>query len=77
MFGNVGHVLYSWNQHKAKRFRKDDNLIISSNEAFQLSDSQTRKRYTEQYNKSKSLYVNEKPEFEEILKLISIYAKSL
>ncbi len=57
-------------EHKKKRFRKEDLLDISLNEAFLLENKNVRILYEKQYNTSKSLYYNEKPEFGEILDLI-------
>jgi hypothetical protein len=60
----------AYSAHKERRFRSADNKEIKSNEAFILSTKETRKRYEDQYNQSKSLYYHHKPSFDEILDLI-------
>lgn len=63
--------------HKEKRFRTGDNLTISQNEAFILSDLKTRALYEGEYQKSTTLYYREKPSFESILSLIREYSDRL
>lgn len=63
--------------HKEKRFRTGDNLTISQNEAFILSDLKTRALYEDEYQKSTTLYYREKPSFESILSLIQEYSDRL
>lgn len=53
--------------HKAKRFRGADNPILAQNEAFLLSDAQTRTQYARAFDSSRSLYYKAQPPFEEIL----------
>lgn len=60
----------AYKAHKAKRFRTADNPNIAENQAFVLSDPETRKLYAEAYEKSAFLYYEEKPTFEQILKEI-------
>jgi len=55
---------------KEHRFRKDDNLMIAENEAFLLSDTETRKQYTLVYQATASLYFGEQIPFNTILKKI-------
>lgn len=55
---------------KKHRFRKDDNLIIAENEAFLLSDPETREQYTLAYQATASLYFGEQIPFNVILKKI-------
>jgi hypothetical protein len=52
---------------KEHRFRKEDNLNITKNEAFLLSDPATRKQYTLAYQATASLYFNEQIPFETIM----------
>ena len=53
--------------HKAKRFPRADNQDIAQNEAFILSDAETRKMYEEAFAASRALYYGKKPSFDEIL----------
>lgn len=59
-----------YQEHKEKRFRTGDNLDLSENEAFLLSDPETRKSYAEAYQKITALFYGKQPEFEEILEEI-------
>ncbi len=56
-----------YNVRKEHRFRESDNLIISKNEAFLLSDAATRERYTLAYEASASLYFGGQIPFNVIL----------
>ena len=71
----IGTVEYK--KHKEKRFPKADNLVISENEAFLLSDQEIRKAYGQAYNETPRLYYREQPSFEEILNRISQWAERL
>lgn len=53
--------------HKEKRFRGGDNRDISKNEAFLLSDADTRKLYDKAFTESGTLYYADKPTLKEIL----------
>jgi hypothetical protein len=57
--------------HKNRRFRSLDNKNIAKNQAFILSDDETRKTYAETYAKTSALYYGKKPTFDQILKQIS------
>jgi hypothetical protein len=63
--------------HKAKRFPRADNQIITQNEAFILSDPETRKNYEEAFAKSSAIYYGDKPTFEQILEEIWKWADRL
>jgi hypothetical protein len=63
--------------HKAKRFRTDDNPDISKNEAFVLSDPDTRATYERAYEETSALYYRGKPSFAEILGAFGEWAKRL
>lgn len=58
-------------QHKKRRFRAADNPVLAENEAFLLSDLETREIYAKAYNQSRALYYKSQPEFDEMLKIIS------
>jgi hypothetical protein len=53
--------------HKAKRFPRADNQNIAQNEAFILSDAETRKIYEAAFAASSMLYYGAKPTFHQIL----------
>jgi|SRR5579872_919783 len=56
-----------YKQHKQKRFRQGDNQNISENEAFLLSDANTKALYARAYERSSALYYGSKPTFEQML----------
>jgi Nucleotidyl transferase AbiEii toxin, Type IV TA system len=58
-------------EHKDRRFRSLDNKNIAKNQAFILSDDETRKTYAETYAKTSALYYGRKPTFDQILERIS------
>lgn len=62
---------------KKVRFRKGDNLKISENEAFILSDKDTRKLYAAEYKKTASLYYKGQVPFDDILARIRAHIKKL
>jgi hypothetical protein len=57
----------AYKTHKAKRFRGADNPNIAQNEAFILSDPETRKTYAEAFAASSALYYGDKPTFDRVL----------
>lgn len=59
-----------YHAHKKKRFR-GENKDITSNEAFLLTDVDTRALYAEKYSATHSLYYKDRPEFDEILERIA------
>ena len=63
--------------HKDRRFRSLDNKNIAKNEAFILSDPETRQTYAETYAKSSALYYGSKPTFDQILERIKEWIDSL
>jgi hypothetical protein len=63
--------------HKADRFRGGDNPHIAQNEAFILSEPQTRKVYAKAYSDSKGLYYGEIPTFAQTLAEIGKWADRL
>ena len=67
-----------YNLHKKKRFPAIDyNIPIFENEAFLLSSAEIRADFTNRYKSTAALYYNGQPEFEEVLKSISIYLAKL
>jgi hypothetical protein len=67
----------AYKAHKQKRFPKADNQTITENEAFILSDPNTRALYKNAYADSSALYYTDKPTFEQILSAIEASAKRL
>jgi hypothetical protein len=63
--------------HKAKRFPKADNPIIAQNEAFALSEPDTRSKLQKAYVASIALYYRGQPAFEDILAEIAKWAPTL
>jgi len=57
----------AYRTHKTNRFRGADNPNIAQNEAFLLSDPETRKTYEEAFAASGALYYGAKPSFDQIL----------
>lgn len=60
----------AYKEHKGNHFPKADNQNIAENEAFVLSDTQTRATYETAYARSSALYYKDRPSFMEILELI-------
>lgn len=73
VIGFIGTEEY--NEIKESRFSKSDDL--SKNEAFILSDKATRKKYEEQYLRTKALYYDDFPSFDQIMDVIGAYVNSL
>ncbi len=67
----------AYKAHKAKRFRRGDNPNIAQNEAFVLSNPETRKAYEKAYEDTSALYYGDKPSFDQILKEIAAWADRL
>jgi Nucleotidyl transferase AbiEii toxin, Type IV TA system len=63
--------------HKGRRFRQGDNPKITKNEAFILSDPDTRAAYQKAYDASSGLYYAGKPTFAEVLQTIGAWANRL
>jgi hypothetical protein len=66
----------AYKQHKQARFR-GENQNIAGNEAFLLSDAETRALYADAYERSSSLYYGRKPTFEQILGDIKAWSAKL
>jgi hypothetical protein len=63
--------------HKDRRFRHGDERDICKNEAFVLSDPQTRAEYQKAYDATSALYYSGKPTFAEILAQFKAWASCL
>ena len=66
-----------YEQHKIRRFRSSDNRNIAENEAFKVSDAQTREIYKQSYFNTRTLYYQNQPEFDTILERIQKMAAKL
>jgi hypothetical protein len=66
-----------YKEHKQKRFRGGDNQNIGENQAFILSDPETRKIYADAFAKTSALYYGDKPTFEQILEEIGKWIDKL
>jgi hypothetical protein len=67
----------AYKAHKVKRFRSGDNPDIAKNEAFRLSNPETRKIYADAYAATGALYYQARPEFDEILDEVGKVAETL
>jgi hypothetical protein len=67
----------AYKAHKAKRFSQADNPDIAQNQAFLLSDPETRETYERAYAASTALYYGDKPTFEQILTEIGAWIERL
>ena len=66
-----------YHARKRVRFRAGDNLTIAENEAFLLSDPDTRIRYALAYEATASLYLDGQVPFDTILQRIQAQIESL
>ena len=57
----------AYQQRKAQRFRKEDELVIRNNPAFLLEDAAQRKRFATEYRKTQALYYQGQPDFEALM----------
>ena len=60
----------AYRAHKKKRFRSGDNPVIAENDAFLLSNAETRKAYDAAYSETRALYYRDQPPFAAILAAI-------
>lgn len=67
----------AYKAHKAKRFRTADNPNLTQNQAFVLSDPETRKAYAKAYANTSALYYGDKPSFDQILDAIAAWRERL
>lgn len=63
--------------HKQHRFRTSDEINISKNPAFTISDPKVRKLYSEEFKMKSALYFGDQPEFGKILERIKKYIPEL
>jgi nucleotidyltransferase AbiEii toxin of type IV toxin-antitoxin system len=67
----------AYKAHKAAKFTQNDEHDIGKNEAFLLSDDNTRTLYQNAYESTRALYYQDMPSFDAILERIAGYAKRL
>lgn len=61
----------AYTAHKNRRFPKSDNQTLAENEAFLLSNAETRQTYTQAYDQSRALYYKSQPTFDDIMDAIA------
>ncbi|ARN85007.1 nucleotidyl transferase AbiEii/AbiGii toxin family protein [Candidatus Nucleicultrix amoebiphila] len=66
-----------YHAHKKKRFRDADHKIIHENEAFTLTDPLIRNEFKHAYEKSRTLYYQGQPDFDEVVALIQKHSHQL
>jgi Domain of unknown function (DUF1814). len=66
-----------YQNYKKERFRSGDELTISKNEAFILSDKNTKGLYKKAYENAPALYYKIKISFEEIMEKIYLHINKL
>ncbi|WP_234986828.1 nucleotidyl transferase AbiEii/AbiGii toxin family protein [Polynucleobacter kasalickyi] len=66
-----------YKRRKVERFPKSDNLIISQNPAFLLSDQKDRQLFESEYLKVASLYYKGQPNFNDLMNRIHFHLKVL
>lgn len=64
-------------EHKKLRFRGHDEVIIKNNPAFTIEDTETRRRYSQEFLKKSPIYFGKQPTFEEIIERILQYIDKL
>ncbi len=67
----------AYNDRKKERFRTGDNVTISENEAFLISDASTKEVYRNAFQTTLALYYGEKPDFDQILSIIQTHIDRL
>jgi hypothetical protein len=63
----------AYQKRKAQRFRSGDEVVISQNPAFTLSDLNQRDLFAREYKVSSALYYRGQPSFDEVLARIGEY----
>ncbi len=71
----IGSAAYK--THKTSKFTSNDEVDLSRNEAFVLTDTKTRSQYEAAYDATAALYYRERPGFSDILERIKDHAKEL
>lgn len=66
-----------YQERKQQRFRTGDELVISKNSAFTLSDPEQRALFAREYRKSCALYYQGQPDFDQLLARIGEHLNSM
>ncbi len=67
----------AYQERKQQRFRTGDELTISKNPAFTLSDLKQRELFAREYRKSSALYYQGQPDFDQLLARIGKHLNSM
>lgn len=67
----------AYQERKKQRFRSADELAISKNPAFTLSDPEQRDLFAREFRKSSALYYQGQPDFDELLARISKHLNAM
>ncbi len=67
----------AYQDRKLQRFRTGDELVISKNSAFILSDPEQRALFAREYRKSSALYYQGQPDFDKLLARIGEHLNSM
>jgi hypothetical protein len=67
----------AYHDHKAVRFRNSEDVALEKNEAFILSSASTRKKYAQEYLRTKVLYYAGFPSFDLIVERIQSHLPQL
>lgn len=73
--GFIGTKAYK--DYKAKKFKKGANLDLSSSEAFIMKNKANKEYFSNKFEEGKSLYYDDRPSFDEIIKRIADNIKRL
>jgi hypothetical protein len=66
-----------YQERKQQRFRSADELVISKNPAFTLSNPEQRELFAREYKKSSALYYQGQPDFDQLLARIDKYLNAM
>ena len=67
----------AYQERKQQRFRSADELVISRNPAFTLSNLEQRELFAWEYKKSSALYYQGQPDFDQLLARINKYLNAM
>jgi len=67
----------AYQERKQQRFRSGDELAITKNAAFTLSDPDQRALFAREYRKSAALYYQGQPDFDQLLARIGLHLDSM
>jgi len=66
-----------YQERKQLRFRTGDELVISKNSAFTLSNPEQRTLFAREYRKSAALYYQGQPDFDQLIARIGLHLNSM